>query len=148
MTRHYGKGRRLEEAWAYIVDRWWGWSGKVRGLGGRVCVRGNVCIARNSSTTSKSICLETAQWISGKFREFCNLLLEHVGSVLEVSRRQTANSSGNEEEKLITKVTVFWNVKSCSSECGSQRIGEHFCLHLQGRRVKHGRGSGEWCKRI
>ena len=55
--------------------------------GGGVRVRGNVCVARNSSTTSKSICLAAAQRISGKFRELCNLLLEHVGSVLEVSKR-------------------------------------------------------------
>jgi hypothetical protein len=56
----------------------------VRGGGerGNVCVC--VCVARNSSATSKSICLAAAQRISGKFREFWNLVLEHVGSVLEV----------------------------------------------------------------
>jgi len=69
--------------------------------------RENVCVARNSSTTSKSICLAAAQRISGNFREFCNLLLVHVGSVLEVSREYTVKSSGNEEEKLIRRVTVF-----------------------------------------
>ena len=75
------------------------------GMGGGV---GNVCVARNSSTTkSKSICLAAAQRISCKFREFCNLLLEHVGSVLEVSREKTAKGSGYEEQKMITKVTFF-----------------------------------------